>query len=114
MTDSAYQALAESVRRLVDATIRTEADAGTVDISRLQHLAITGMLLFQYFLLLASYLGNIDGGLILSALDLVHAPPSLTTPFVSMPPVDATFLSLLVLSHGAYLAFKALPKGAGS
>lgn len=30
MTDSTYQALAESVRRLVDATIRTEADAGTV------------------------------------------------------------------------------------
>ncbi|MFO1061141.1 MAG: hypothetical protein U1E53_29760 [Dongiaceae bacterium] len=61
-------------------TGETEADVGTVDISRLQHLAITGMLLFQYFLLLASYLGNIDGGLILSALDLVHAPPSLTTP----------------------------------
>lgn len=30
MSDSAYQALAESVRRLVDATIRTEVGAGTV------------------------------------------------------------------------------------
>ena len=31
-----------------------------------------------------------------------------------MPPVDGTFLALLALSHGGYLAFKALPStGAG-
>jgi hypothetical protein len=31
--------------------------------------------------------------------------------FAEMPPVDDTFIGLLVLSHGAYLAFKAMPKG---
>lgn len=93
-------------------TGETTADAGTVDISRLQHLIITGMLLFQYFMLLASYVGDIDGSFILTSLALgTGSTPALpASPFGSMPPVDSTFLSLLVLSHGAYLAFKAMPK----
>lgn len=84
------------------------ANAGQVDVSRLQFLVITFMLLGSYLVLLLRYLGSVGGTQILIAAH-DHAPV-----FPSMPPVDGTFLGLLALSHGGYLAFKALPSaGAG-
>jgi hypothetical protein len=84
------------------------ANANQVDVSRLQYLVITFLLLGSYLILLLRYLGSIDGTQVLMAAH--DAAPV----FPSMPPVDGTFLGLLVLSHGGYLAFKALPStGAG-
>ena len=75
------------------------ANANQVDVSRLQYLLLLG----RYLILLMRYLGSLDGTQILLASH-DHVPV-----FPSMPPVDGTFLGLLVLSHGGYLAFKALP-----
>jgi hypothetical protein len=80
-----------------------EANADRVDVSRLQHLVITGLLLSGYIVLLVEYVRAIDGATVLLAL-LSGAPV-----FAAMPPVDATFVGLLALSHTGYLAFKALP-----
>ena len=74
--------------------------------SRLQYLVITFMLLGSYLILLLRYLGSLEATQILIAAH-DHAPV-----FPSMPPVDGTFLGLLALSHGGYLAFKALPRPA--
>jgi hypothetical protein len=79
------------------------ADADHVDVSRLQHLVITGLLLSSYIVLLVQYARTIDGAAVILALRS-GAPV-----FASMPPVDATFVGLLVLSHAAYLGFKTLP-----
>lgn len=81
---------------------------GQVDVSRLQYLVITFVLLGGYLTLLVRYLGTLDGAQILTAA-ATFAPV-----FPSMPPVDGTFVGLLALSHGGYLAFKAMPStGAG-
>jgi hypothetical protein len=84
-----------------------EGDKNTLDISRLQHLVITGLLVGAYITLLVEYTRNVSGQAIMLAWE-TGAPV-----FASMPPVDGTFVGLLVLSHGAYLAFKALPAGKG-
>ncbi len=86
-------------------TSEGEANAGQVDVSRLQHLVITGLLLSGYVLLLVEYVRAIDvTSVLISAL--TGAPV-----FAAMPPIDGTFISLLVLSHAGYLAFKAMPSG---
>lgn len=74
------------------------ANRDVVDISRLQKLFITVLLLVTYARLLWLYLGKPDD----------------TTGF-NMPPVSSPqsgqgFLWLLGISHAAYLAFKATPK----
>jgi hypothetical protein len=82
-----------------------EASADVVDVSRLQHLVITLLLLGGYIVLLVEYVRSLDGtGILLAAL--TGAPL-----FAAMPPIDATFVGLLALSHAGYLAFKALPSG---
>lgn len=80
------------------------ANKNTLDLSRLQHLIITFLLLATYLFLLLDYLRDIGGKAILSAA-LTGTPV-----FAAMPPVDATFVGLLTLSHAGYLVFKALPK----
>lgn len=79
------------------------ANAGYVDVSRLQHLVITTLLLGGYIVLLVEYVRTLDATAILMAI-MTGAPV-----FASMPPVDATFVGLLALSHAGYLAFKAMP-----
>lgn len=79
------------------------ANADQIDVSRLQHVVITGLLLGSYTVLLIDYVRKIDAWAILTA----HGTG--VPVFPAMPPVDGTFLGLLVLSHGGYLAFKALP-----
>ena len=80
------------------------ADADHVDVSRLQHLVITGLLLASYTVLLIEYVQALGGTSVLVAMK-TGAPV-----FTSMPPVDGTFVGLLALSHAAYLGFKALPE----
>jgi hypothetical protein len=88
-------------------TGETTSNADNVDVSRLQHLVITGLLLGGYLVMLVEYARSLDAAAIYLAL-LTGSPV-----FASMPPVDGTFLGLLAISHSGYLAFKALPQTAG-
>ena len=80
-----------------------KANAKQVDVSRLQHLVITLLLLGGYVVLLVEFVRTLDATAIMMAV-LTGAPI-----FAAMPPVDATFVGLLAISHVGYLAFKAMP-----
>jgi kumamolisin len=72
------------------------ANRNTVDISRLQKLVITILLVMTYVQMLWGDLGTkLAGG---------------AKGFNEMPQVDSSFLWLLGISHAAYLAYKATPK----
>lgn len=81
-------------------TGETVADAHRIDVSRLQHLVITALLLGSYVILLVEYVRTIDATAVLMAMTM-GVPV-----FATMPPVDATFVGLLAVSHAGYLAFK--------
>lgn len=81
-------------------TGETEAASNQIDVSRLQHMVITVLLLGGYIILLAEYVRTIDACAVLLAMTM-GAPV-----FASMPPIDPTFVGLLALSHAGYLAFK--------
>lgn len=84
-------------------TDEKQENSNTVDISRLQHLVITGLLWGGYFILLAEYVSNINATVIFYSLLKEQSV------FTMMPPVDETFIGLMALSHAGYLGFKALP-----
>ncbi len=72
-----------------------------LDMSRVQHLIISGALLTTYFMALASSLSDIGGESIITSIASSKAV------FSNMPGVGTTtFLALLGISHGSYLAFK--------
>lgn len=85
-------------------TGESEANAGTVDISRLQHLVITLLLLATYFNLVLQLVRQIGGR------ELILAYVAGLPVFPAMPQIDSSFLVLLGASHAAYLGFKAMPK----
>ena len=66
-------------------------DAAYVDVSKIQQLAFTALVLMIYG---AALFGMFGAG----------------REIVKFPDVDAGFVSLLGLSHAAYLAYKAAPK----
>lgn len=76
------------------------ANRNTVDVSRLQHMVITVLLLSSYLVMLVEYSRSIDALAVIVAL-LTGEPV-----FAEMPPVDQTFVGLLVVSHGSYLVYK--------
>jgi hypothetical protein len=76
-------------------TGETQGTDSQPDVSRLQHLVISGLLLTTYFIQLTN------------ALAQVATPP---TTFAAMPPVGQTFIGLLAFSHAGYLVFKARSK----
>jgi hypothetical protein len=86
------------------ADLITGETAGTqqeLDVSRIQHVVISGALLTSYLLVLLNQLGNVQ--------DIVKAFTSNASIFSAMPNVDGgnlTFLGLLGLSHSGYLWFK--------
>ncbi|MBB4374119.1 hypothetical protein GGD63_006948 [Bradyrhizobium sp. cir1] len=83
-------------------TGETEGTDQAIDISRVQHLVISGALLTTYLMALADALGNVGGPSIMSA---IAANKSI---FTEMPGVgQGTFLGLLGISHAGYLIFKA-------
>ncbi|WP_225032066.1 hypothetical protein [Paraburkholderia sp. XV] len=73
-----------------------EGTQNQVDISRLQHLIISGLLLSGYFL---KMLGAISG--------LLVVPGHEDDVFKTMPDPGNTFIELLAFSHAGYLIFKA-------
>ena len=70
--------------------------------SRLQHLVITVLLLGGYTILLVECVRTIDATAVLLAMTM-GIPV-----FAAMPPIDATIVGLLVLSHAGHLARKGL------
>ncbi|WLA74083.1 hypothetical protein QIH77_02265 [Bradyrhizobium diazoefficiens] len=88
-------------------TGETKGADQAIDISRVQHLVISGTLLTTYLMALADALGDLGGPSIMTA---VATKGSI---FPSMPGVGTyTFLGLLGISHAGYLVFKAIaPEG---
>jgi hypothetical protein len=82
-------------------TGETEGTENQVDLSRVQHLIISGALLSSYFMALANQMGEITGRTIMTAV------VSKTAVFASMPTVAQTFIGLLGISHAGFLVFKA-------
>ena len=83
-------------------TGETKGSDQALDVSRIQHLVISGTLLTTFFMALADALGDIDGESIISA---IAANKSI---FTDLPGVGTgTFLGLLGISHAGYLVFKA-------
>lgn len=80
----------------------TEKD---VDVSRLQHLIISGLLIAVYLLQLGKLMRSVSAEMIATAF------VSNKMPFTDLPYVGETFLGLLLLSHGGYLVFKARQTG---
>jgi hypothetical protein len=84
--------------------LMTGETAGTenqLDVSRVQHLIISGLLISIYLMLLAKLMDSVSGEMIATAFKTGQPP------FTELPPVGETFLGLLLLSHGGYLVFKA-------
>lgn len=75
-----------------------------VDINRIQHVAITGILGISYLLVLFDVLSNID------AVRIVFAAAQNASVLTSMPQIDGTFTSLLFVSHAALLGSKVYDK----
>jgi hypothetical protein len=74
------------------------ADADTVDVSRLQNVMITITLVFGYLALLVQMMSNIKMTTLLSTHDAV---------FSQLPDPGASFAWLLAVSHATYLVGKA-------
>ncbi|MGC2777016.1 MAG: hypothetical protein WA418_15425 [Bradyrhizobium sp.] len=75
-----------------------------VDINRIQHVAITGILGISYLLVLFDVVSNID------AIRIVFAAAQNASVLTSMPQIDGTFTSLLFVSHAALLGSKVYDK----
>jgi hypothetical protein len=75
-----------------------------VDINRVQHVAITGILSISYLLVLFDVVSNID------AVRIVFAAAQNASVLTSMPQIDGTFTSLLFVSHAALLGSKVYDK----
>jgi hypothetical protein len=82
-------------------TGETEGTDNQVDLSRVQHLIVSGALLSSYFMALANQLGEITGRTIMTVA------VSSTAVFTSMPTISQTFFGLLGISHAGFLVFKA-------
>ncbi|MFP3604665.1 hypothetical protein [Paraburkholderia sp. SIMBA_053] len=80
----------------------TEGTQDQIDVSRLQHLIISGILLSGYCLEVVKLVVSLPVGLNTGGT----TPP----PFAALPEVGKTFIWLLVFSHAGYLVFKARKK----
>jgi hypothetical protein len=68
------------------------ANAGTVDLSKVQQLLITLLLIGIYIFM------------------LLHMFDTVTAAITTLPPLDQHFIELMAVSHASYLAYKATPK----
>jgi hypothetical protein len=90
-------------------TGETKGSDQELDVSRIQHLVISGTLRTSYFMSLAAALGDISGESVMTA---ITGNKSI---FTNMPGVGTTtFLGLLGISHAGYLVFKANSPEGGS
>jgi hypothetical protein len=78
----------------------TVTKARMVDIARVQHVVITGILILTYFHLLWASARAIDG------VSIARVMSTGTSVFTAMPTIDQTFVTLLLISHAALLASK--------
>jgi len=81
-----------------------EGNKGEIDISRVQNVIVTMILVVAYGGFLFARVRNLPVTDIFSAINV--AKPL----FPAMPDVDTSFNALLAISHSAYLAAKATPK----
>jgi len=89
--------------RLADLILGDDlASAGTVDLSKLQQLLIT-------VLLVSSYFGMVSG-MLLSDEFAVPVVDKVNSWLTRMPKFTDNFVALLAISHGGYLAYKASPR----
>jgi hypothetical protein len=84
----------------------TEGTSYLVDATRVQHAAITGILVVSYAMLLFGAVSTIEP----TRVALAYATTK--SVFTNMPAVDATFLALLFTSHAALVLGKAYDKRA--
>ena len=75
-----------------------------VDTSRVQHVAITGILGISYLLVLFDAVGAID------PVRIVYAAAQNASVLASMPQIDGTFTALLFVSHAALIGSKVFDK----
>lgn len=75
-----------------------------VDTSRVQHVAITGILGISYLLVLFDAVAAID------AVSIVYAAAQNASVLATMPQIDGTFTALLFVSHAALLGSKVYDK----
>jgi hypothetical protein len=85
---------------LSDMVVSETASSNLVDTSRVQHIAITGILVISYAMLLFDAVSAID------AWRIVYAAVQSKSVFINMPAVDGTFVSLLAVSHATLLGAK--------
>ena len=81
------------------------ATADVVDLSKLQQLLISSLLLLSYIGMVAAWIDQ--GGMSASA---DPADKTVHTPYDTLPMLSQTFIGLMAISHAGYLAFKAVPK----
>jgi hypothetical protein len=81
-----------------------ETNASRVDLSRVQHVLFTAILLAGYLGYLLAMLRGIDGAQVLDAV--AGARPLLA----SLPDPGGVYAAMLAVTHGTYLVAKALPK----
>ncbi len=98
------------------------SNAGTVDISKVQQLLITLLLMGVYFAMLWNLFVSPDDGQLWQlhatdaaklkemGLDKVCSPASCK--WAALPDFPASLVTLLAVSHGGYLAYKAAPRSA--
>ena len=75
-----------------------------VDVSRVQHVAITGVLVASYVMLLFDAVAAVE------PWRIAFSATAAKSIFHSMPAVDATFVALLGVSHAALLGSKLYDK----
>jgi hypothetical protein len=75
-----------------------------IDTSRIQHVAITGILGISYLLVLFDAIASID------AVRIVYAATQNASVLAAMPQIDGTFTALLFVSHAALLGSKVYDK----
>lgn len=83
----------------------TLGKTGIVDIGRVQHLAITALLLVAYASLVLALIARVDGYL---AVWVLQAHQSI---FAEMPALDSTFIALLTVTHVGLLGGKLADRG---
>ena len=81
-------------------TGETEADKNLIDVSRLQNVVITFILVFGYATLLFGMVRDVDPGIIIRGL---HDNQSI---FPTLPDPGGIFVTLLAASHATYLIAK--------
>jgi hypothetical protein len=86
-------------------------NAGTMDLSKVQQLLVTILLLGTYAALMIELIAN-KGTSGVIAVSGTSAATVAAEAFASLPVLSQSFVGLLAISHAGYLGYKAIPKPA--